>query len=200
MDALIDGYRRFRARTWPEQRRRFETLAEHGQQPRALVIACSDSRIDPAMIFNTRPGEIFVIRNVANLVPPYEPDGTCHGTSAAIEFAVLGLEVRDIIVMGHGLCGGIRALLEGVPPPMGDFLAPWIRLATPARRALECTPADPQLACEYAAVRLSLENLRSFPWIAERLADGRLHLHGGHFDVRTGVLAMMGPDGAFKPV
>jgi carbonic anhydrase len=200
MDDLIQGYRRFRSSVWPDQRRRFETLAEHGQSPRAMVIACSDSRVDPAMIFHTSPGEIFVVRNVANLVPPYEPDGTYHGTSAAIEFGVLGLEVRDIIVMGHGMCGGIRALLEGVPAPMGDFLTPWIRVAAPARRVLECTPADPQLACEYEVVRLSLQNLRTFPWVAERIADGRLRLHGAHFAVRTGVLAMLGPDGAFTPV
>ena len=200
MDNLIQGYRRFRDTTWPEQRRRFETLAEHGQRPRAMVIACSDSRVDPGMIFNAAPGEIFVVRNVANLVPPYQPDGAYHGTSAAIEFAVLGLEVKDLIVMGHGMCGGIRALLDGVPAPMGDFLTPWIRVAAPARRALECSPADPQLACEHAAVQLSLENLRTFPWIAERIADGRLSLHGAHFDVRTGILAVLRLDGTFGPI
>ena len=200
MDQLLRGYRRFRAHTWPSQRRRFEALAEQGQRPRALVIACSDSRVDPGMIFHAAPGEIFVVRNVANLVPPYEPDGQYHGTSAAIEFAVLGLEVAHIIVMGHGMCGGIRALLEGVPPPMGDFLTPWIRVAAPARRALECNPVDPQLACEYESVRLSLANLRTFPWIVERIADRRVMLYGVHFDVRTGVLAMLGPDDRFAPV
>lgn len=200
MDNLIQGYRRFRDTTWPEQRRRFETLAEQGQRPRAMVIACSDSRVDPGMIFNAAPGEIFTVRNVANLVPPYQPDGAYHGTSAAIEFGVLGLEVKDLIVMGHGMCGGIRALLEGVPAPMGDFLTPWIRVAAPARRALECSPVDPQLACEHATVQLSLTNLRTFPWIAERIADGRLSLHGAHFDVRTGILAMLRDDGTFGPI
>jgi carbonic anhydrase len=200
MDNLIQGYRRFRDNTWPEQRRRFEALAEQGQRPRAMVIACSDSRVDPGMIFNAGPGEIFTVRNVANLVPPYQPDGAYHGTSAAIEFGVLGLEVSDLIVMGHGMCGGISALLEGVPPPMGDFLTPWIRVAAPARRALECTPADPQLACEYATVQLSLTNLRTFPWVTERVANGRLHLRGAHFDVRTGILAMLREDGTFGPI
>lgn len=197
MDQLIEGYRRFRETTWLEQRRRFEALAEQGQRPRAMVIACSDSRVDPAMIFNAAPGEIFAIRNVANLVPPYQPDGAYHGTSAAIEFGVLALEVQDIIIMGHGMCGGIRALLEGVPAPLGDFLTSWIGVAARARRVLQCTPADPQLACEHEAIRLSIENLMTFPWIAERVADGRLHLRGAHFDVRTGVLAMLQPDGTF---
>jgi carbonic anhydrase len=200
MDSLIQGYHRFRDTTWPEQRRRFEALAEQGQRPRAMVIACSDSRVDPGMIFNAGPGEIFTVRNVANLVPPYQPDGAYHGTSAAIEFGVLGLEVKDLIVMGHGMCGGISALLEGVPPPMGDFLTPWIRVAAPARRVLRCTPADPQLACEHATVQLSLDNLRTFPWVTERVANGRLHLHGAHFDVRTGILAMLREDGTFDPI
>ena len=200
MDDLIRGYRRFRETVWPERRRQFERLAEHGQRPQAMVIACSDSRVDPAMIFDAGPGEMFVVRNVANLVPPCRPDGACHGTSAAIEFGVLGLEVGHLIVLGHGMCGGIRALLEGVPAPLGGFLTPWVRLAEPARRSLACDPADSQLACEHAAVRLSLDNLATFPWIAERVADGRLALHGAHFDIRTGVLAMLGADGTFAPV
>lgn len=200
MDDLIRGYQRFRESTWPERRRLFEALAEHGQRPRTMVIACSDSRVDPAMIFDAGPGEIFVVRNVANLVPPYQPDGAYHGTSAAIEFGVLGLEVSDLIVMGHGMCGGIRALREGVPEPLGGFLTPWIRVAERARQVLECHPADPQLACEHEAVRLSLANLKTFPWVSERAADGRLHLRGAHFDVRTGVLAMMRENGEFVPV
>ncbi len=201
MDDLIAGYRRFRATAWPERRRLFEDLAERGQRPQAMVIACADSRVDPAMVFDAGPGEMFVLRNVANLVPPYAPDGGCHGTSAALEFAVLGLQVRHVIVLGHGLCGGIRALLEGVPPPAGDFLGPWIGTAARARdRVLAHPPADPQLATEYAGIELSLENLLTFPWIAERVSDGSLRLHGAHFDVRTGVLAVRQPDGSFAAV
>jgi carbonic anhydrase len=201
MDELIEGYRRFRATAWPEQRALFERLAEHGQRPQAMVIACADSRADPGMIFNVGPGEIFVVRNVANLVPPCVPDGAYHGTSAALEFGVLRLGVSHLIVLGHGPCGGIRALLEGATAPPGDFIGPWMRLAEPARRrALACAPADPQLACEHEGVRLSLENLLTFPWIAERVADGRLRLHGAHFNIRTGVLETLQPDGTFAAV
>jgi carbonic anhydrase len=200
MDDLIAGYRRFRETAWPERRKLFERLAERGQRPQALVIACSDSRVDPAMIFDAGPGEMFVVRNVANLVPPYEPDGARHGTSAALEFAVCGLQVAHVIVLGHGMCGGIQALLQGVPAPLVDFVGPWIRIAERARRrVLECAPAEPQLACEHEAVRVSLENLMTFPWVRERVEDGRLRLHGGHFDIRFGVLAMIRPDGEFAP-
>ena len=122
MEDLIEGYRRFRAGTWREERKRFEALGRLGQRPRALVIACSDSRTDPQMVFNARPGELFVIRNVANLVPPYGPDDQPHGVSSAIEFAVRSLQVREIVVLGHAMCGGIKALLEGVPDAVSDFV------------------------------------------------------------------------------
>ena len=201
MDALIAGYRRFRARTWPARRRRFETLAERGQSPRALVVACGDSRVDPAMIFDAGPGEIFTIRNVANLIPPCQPDDAYHGTSAALEFAVLVLGVRDVIVMGHGLCGGVRALLDGLPDAPGSFIGPWLRQAAPARaRTLACAPADPQLHCEHEVIRLSLDNLRSFPWIAERMAAGTLRLHGAHFDIRSGILTLLDAEGRFAAI
>jgi len=201
MERLIDGYRRFRATQWPERRASFEALAQHGQSPRAMVIACSDSRVDPAMIFAAGPGELFVIRNVANLVPPYAPDGGSHATSAALEFAIRVLEVVDVIVMGHAMCGGIRALLEGTPHPDGEFLGPWMRIAEPARqRALACTTADLQTACEHEAVKVSLENLLTFPWVAERMNTARLRLHGAIFDIRSGVLSVLQPDGRFAPV
>src|ERR1700761_1270442 len=122
MDDLIAGYRRFRASTWKTERSRFEALSRLGQRPRALVIACSDSRTDPQMVFNARPGELFVIRNVANLAPPYGPDDQPHGVSSAIEFAVRSLRVPNIIVMGHAMCGGIKALLDGTPPELPDFV------------------------------------------------------------------------------
>ena len=200
MDNLIAGHQRFRETTWPERRRLFETLAERGQSPRAAVLACIDSRVDPAMIFDAGPGEILTIRNVANLAPTYAPDGASHGTSAALEFAVCGLEVSELIVLGHGQCGGIRALLDDAPQTLGAFIGPWIRQADRARRrALECAPAERQLEAEYEAIRLSLDNLMTFPWVAERVAAGTLTLHGAHFAVHTGVLAVLGADGRFTP-
>ena len=202
MDGLLNGYARFRAGAWPERKRMFERLAERGQAPRAMVIACADSRVDPGMIFDAGPGELFVVRNVANLVPPYAPDGAHHATSAALEFGVRVLRVGHLIVMGHGMCGGIAALIDGAPPQATDFLVPWINIAAKAReRVLACDDGtDPQLALEQAAVALSLENLRGYPWIAERLADGSMELHGGHFDVRHGILNLLDPDGTFRPV
>jgi carbonic anhydrase len=200
MEYLIEGYRGFRAHEWPERRARFEELAARGQSPRAMVIACSDSRVDPAMIFGAGPGELFVVRNVANLVPPYAPDAQYHGTSAALEFGVTVLAVEDLIVLGHGMCGGIRALLDPAQAP-ADFVAPWMSIARAARdRVLACMPADQaQTACEHEAVKLTLDNLRTFPWIAAREADGRLRLHGASFDIRFGVLEVLQPDGRFAP-
>jgi len=202
MDRLIEGYRRFRAEVWPRERSRFEALAALGQRPRALVIACSDSRVDPQMIFNAAPGELFVIRNVANLVPPCAPDAAYHGTSAALEFAVRVLAVRDIVVVGHALCGGVRALLEGAPPEAGDFVAPWMRIARAAReRTLACEPAEArQEACEHEVVRLSLANLMTFPWVREAVEAGRLRLHGLHFDIRSGILVALRADGGASAV
>ncbi len=201
MDKLIDGYRKFRATQWPERRITFQELARQGQSPRTMVIACCDSRVDPSMIFGAAPGELFVVRNVANLVPPYAPDGRVHATSAALEFGVCVLEVRDLIVMGHAMCGGIRALLEGSPMPADDFLGSWMSVAESAkRRVLESGPADPQAACEQEAVKLSLDNLRSFPWIRQRIDAGSLRTHGATFDIRSGVLSRLRPDGRFEPV
>jgi len=199
MDRLLDGYRRFRRDGWPDRRRLFEALAEHGQHPRALVLCCADSRVDPAMIFDAGPGELFVVRNVANLVPPYAPDARHHGTSAAIEFGVRVLAVPDVVVMGHGLCGGVRALLEGPPPEASDFIGAWIGLAAPVRdQAIAAAdPADRQLIGEFAMIKLSLANLLGFPWIAERVSAGALRLHGAHFDIRSGALRILRPDGSF---
>ena len=198
MQHLIDGYGRFRVGAWPERRALFERLAAQGQRPQVMVIACSDSRVDPAMIFDAGPGELFVVRNVANLVPPYQPDGAYHGTSAAVEFGVCNLEVQDLIVMGHGLCGGVQALIADAAA--GDFVGPWIRLAERVRPlVLACDAPERQLEGERAVVRVSLENLATFPWIASRVAAGTLRLHGAHFDVRSGVLAMLRPDGSFAP-
>src|ERR1700689_229913 len=201
MDDLIAGYRRFRAGTWREERKRFEALSRLGQRPRALIIACSDSRTDPQMVFNARPGELFVVRNVANLVPPYHPDDQPHGVSSAIEFAVRSLRVREIVVMGHAMCGGIQALLNGAPAEVSDFVGQWVRIAEPARaRAMKAPVEQRQDLCEHESVRLSLENLMTFPWIKSAVEAGELKLHGCFFDIRSGVLERLGEDGAFHRV
>jgi len=201
MDDLIEGYRRFRAGTWRAERNRFEELSRLGQHPRALVIACSDSRTDPQMVFNARPGELFVVRNVANLAPPYGPDDEPHGISAAIEFAVRSLKVGAIVVLGHAMCGGINALLNGVPRETSDFVGPWVRIAEPARRrAMRTAPEERQHFCEHEAVRLSLDNLMTFPWIESAVDAGALKLHGCYFDIRSGILERLGDDGIFHPI
>lgn len=201
MDDLIAGYRRFRAGTWRAERSRFEELSRFGQHPRALVIACSDSRTDPQMVFDAAPGELFVIRNVANLVPPYGPDDQPHGVSSAIEFAVRTLRVPNIIVMGHAMCGGIKALLDGTPPELPDFVGQWVRIAEPARQRAMQLPADQRHEfCEHEAVRLSLTNLMTFPWIRSAVEAGQTTLHGCFFGIRSGVLERLGADGVFRGV
>jgi carbonic anhydrase len=201
MEKLLEGYRRFRASGWPDQRKLFESLAEHGQRPKALVVACVDSRVDPAMIFDAAPGEMLTVRNVANLVPPYAPDVAYHGTSAALEFGVRVLGVRHIIVLGHGLCGGVRSLLEGAPENARDFVEPWMSMAASARaRALRCASAEErQQYCEHEVIRVSLDNLMTFPWIGEPVAAGEVRLHGAWFRIHTGELMLMQPDGSFAP-
>jgi carbonic anhydrase len=201
MDELIAGYRRFRAGTWRDERNRFEELSRVGQEPRALVIACSDSRTDPQMVFNAVPGELFVVRNVANLVPPYGPDDNPHGVSSAIEFAVRSLRVPDIVVMGHAMCGGIKALLDGAPAEVSDFVGQWVRIAEPARQKAMAVPAERRHEfCEHESVRLSLDNLMTFPWIESAVTAGELKLHGCFFAIRSGVLERLGPDGVFHPI
>lgn len=201
MDALLAGYRRFRARSWPQQRRRFEQLADQGQQPQALVLGCVDSRADPGMIFDAVPGQMLTVRNVANLVPPYAPDVAYHGTSAALEFAVRVLQVPHIVVLGHGLCGGVRVLLEGAPREVQDFVAPWMSMAASVReRLLRCEHAERQQQAELEVVKLSLANLMTFPWIAERVAAGSLRMHGAWFAIRSGELRLLQSDGSFQPV
>jgi carbonic anhydrase len=201
MDDLIAGYRRFRASTWRAERSRFEELSRFGQHPRALVIACSDSRTDPQMVFNAAPGELFVIRNVANLVPPYGPDDQPHGVSSAIEFAVRTLRVPNIIVMGHAMCGGIKALLDGTPPELPDFVGQWVRIAEPARqRAMQLPTERRHDFCEHETVRLSLANLMTFPWIKSAVEAGQMALHGCFFGIRSGILERLDADGVFRPI
>ena len=199
MDPLVEGYRRFRAETWPAERARYEALAHWGQSPETMVIACSDSRVDPQTVFGAVPGELFVVRNVAALVPPYEPDAGYHGTSAALEFGVKVLRVARLVVLGHGQCGGVRAMAYGAPPQARDFIASWVEIGKPALAAAGKAPEGRLGRIEAEVVRLSLANLRTFPWIAEAASAGRLALQGYLFDVHTGVLASVGPDG-LKPI
>lgn len=200
-DELTAGYRRFRADHWPAARAEYEALAQ-GQKPHTLIVACSDSRADPALIFDAAPGQLFVVRNVANLVPPYEPDGQLHGVSAALEFGVKVLNVRRIVVMGHAHCGGVNAMLNGAPDNCRDFVAPWVAQGTAVvRRVAEAVSEDQvERAAEEAVVRLSIENLRSFPWIAEREAAGELTLTGLHFGIADGVLRALTNKPRFEPL
>jgi carbonic anhydrase len=202
MEKLLAGYRRFRASSWSEQRRIFESLANDGQRPQALVVGCVDSRVDPGVIFDTAPGEMLTVRNVANLVPPYAPDVAYHGTSAALEFGVRVLAVPHLVVLGHGLCGGVQALLEGAPENARDFVAPWMSMAESAReRAMRFagSPQERAQLAEQEVIKLSLANLLTFPWIAEPVSAGTLTLHGAWFSIRTGVLAVLQADGSFAP-
>jgi len=196
MDRLIEGYRRFRAEVWPAERDRYEALAKRGQNPDTMIVSCSDSRVDPQTVFGAGPGEMFVLRNVAGLVPPYSPDAGYHGTSAALEYAVRVLKVARIVVLGHAQCGGVRALVEGAPKEAADFVQPWMELAAPVMKSVPAHLAGDALLdhCENRVVRLSLDNLRTFPWIADAVNEGRLHLYGLKFGVRTGVLARLDGD------
>ena len=189
MDKFIEGYRQFRETYFLENKDFIEDLMAQGQAPKALMIACSDSRIDPSLKFGVAPGDLFIVRNVANLVPPFAPDSNAHGTSAALEFAVRGLAVEHVIVMGHARCGGIKALMT--QPQAGDFVAAWMKIAMPAReKALEkaSDPDAAQRCCEHEAVKVSLENLLSFPWVKEAVDAGKLQTHGWYFDLETGTL------------
>jgi carbonic anhydrase len=200
---LIEGYRRFRESGWERERERWSKLAE-GQSPRVMVIACSDSRVDPTQIFDSGPGQMFVVRNVAALVPPYETTGGHHGVSAALEFAVTQLQVQEVVVMGHGYCGGCAAALTGqfddAAHGEGHFIADWIDLLRGARDKVRSRHGEDFRAMELEAVRVSLANLRTFPWVREREADGQLKLHGAYFAISDGVLHLLDEgSGEFAP-
>ncbi len=207
--ALIEGYHRFRGGSFSTQKERFDRLAKEGQSPKLMVIACSDSRVDPAQIFDVDPGEIFVVRNVAALVPPFETTPGLHGVSAALEFAVQVLDVRQIVVMGHGMCGGCSVALtremHGAEPGEGGFIANWIGLLDEARgpvTAVHGTHGDAaQRAMELAAVEVSLANLRTFPRIRRKERDGTLKLRGAFFAISDGILHLLDEtSGQFQPV
>lgn len=189
--ALIDGYRRFREGPYAAQKDRYDGLVE-GQAPPFMIVSCCDSRVDPATVFDTVAGQVFALRNVANLVPPFEGTPGLHGASAAIEFGVLGLEVRHILVLGHARCGGITAALGGAHLEGGGFVDAWMTIIGEARsRVLLDRPADPHEALEREAIKVSLRNLRTFPYIAEREADGRIQLHGALFGIERGELLVL---------
>ncbi len=202
---LVDGYRRFRSADYRRQRERWAQLAE-AQSPKVMVIACSDSRVEPAQIFDTLPGEIFVVRKVANLVPPFENDGGRHGVSAALEFAVTRLNVEEIVVMGHGMCGGAHAALtemfQDAAPGDGGFVHAWVSLLDDARERVRAKFGDGPEASremELETVRTSIANLRTFPFVPTREAAGTLTIHGAYFAISDGILHLMGEDGAFNP-
>lgn len=196
-EPLIAGYQRFMSGRYTDERDRYRRLAREGQTPGTMVIACCDSRAAPEMIFDAGPGELFVVRNVANIVPPYTPDTAHRSTSAALEFAVQSLEVRNIVVLGHGRCGGISAALNRSAEPLsaGDFIGKWMGLVAPAAEALAdntlMTTAERQTALERISIRFQLDNLRSFPWIREREEKENLSLHGAWFDIGSGELWVM---------
>ncbi|MEQ9505565.1 MAG: carbonic anhydrase [Hyphomonas sp.] len=194
VDDLIAGYRRFRAGVYAEQAQLYRDLGE-GQDPDVMLIACADSRAEPSDIFNAAPGQMFVLRNVANLVPPYNPDGGLHGVSSGLEFAVRVLKVRHIVVMGHGGCGGVAAsLTQSKSPLIGEFVANWVKLLDGARaRVMESGSLNPQFALELEGIETSLENLMSFPWVAEAVNAGDLELHGAWFAIKHGELHWRNP-------
>lgn len=198
--ALLDGYQAFKEQKLPDESARYRQLALEGQAPGTLVIACCDSRAAPEVIFNAVPGQMFVVRNVANLVPPYKPDGEYHSTSAALEFAVQALRIRDIVVLGHGRCGGVQAVLDPASEPLspGDFIGRWMELLGPAAEAVATnqwmTGAERQTALERISIRYSIANLLTFPCIEILQQRGKLQLHGAWFDIASGELWTMDAD------
>lgn len=208
-NALHEGYRRFRDKRYRDEAALYRRLAKQ-QTPHSLIIGCADSRVDPATIFAASPGELFVVRNIAALVPPYQADSGYHGTSAAIEFAATSLKVENIVVLGHGLCGGIAAsLAAGENQPVGDFVGPWVDMLRPTRDALlvQAKKAGPdggqnlQKALEHRAIEHSLGALLTFPFIAQAVDAQTLSLHGAWFSIAEGRLEWLDTaDGTFAEI
>jgi carbonic anhydrase len=202
---LIDGYQTFRSGRLLAEQSRYRELAERGQSPEIMVIGCCDSRVSPEAIFDARPGELFVVRNVANLVPPYSPDGEYHGVSAALEFAVGALRVKHIVVLGHAHCGGVRAFAEdSAPLSPGDFIGKWMSLIAPAAETLgprgDLSPSDYLMRLEQASIVTTLDNLRTFPRLRKLIERGHVTLHGAYFGVATGELSVLDArSGRFVP-
>ncbi|WP_293867321.1 carbonic anhydrase [uncultured Alsobacter sp.] len=205
-DRLTDGYRAFLEGRFNAEQSRYQQLAEAGQRPEIMVVGCVDSRVSPEVIFDANPGELLVVRNVANIVPPYEPDrDSQHGTSAALEFGVQALRVKHIVVLGHMFCGGIRAFAdEQEPLSPGDFIGRWMSQIAPAAESLGRRPADDDgtylRKLEFASVELSLKNLMTFPCVRILVERGKLHLHGAYFGIHSGHLLIRNArTGAFEP-
>jgi len=206
IDKLVQGYRGYRDGSYENSRKLIEDLVTRGQRPEVAVIACSDSRIDPAILFQADPGDLFVVRNVANLVPPMEEEGTYHGTSAALEFAVLGLGVKHLVVLGHAHCGGIRLMMDAQPGSTTfKYVSPWVSMLAAAHRRVLATmgqadDAARTRACEQNAVLVSLENLTTFTWVRERVESGELRLHGWYVDIAVPELSAYDWESrSFKP-
>jgi carbonic anhydrase len=204
---MIEGYRTFLANRFRVEQGRYRELAEDGQSPEIMVIGCCDSRVSPEVIFDANPGELFIMRNVANLVPPYTPDGAQRAVSAALEFAVQALNVKHIVVLGHARCGGIRAFAErGTPLSPGDFIGKWMELLAPAAASMGpqqdySSRADYLNHLEQASAIKTLDNLMTFPCVRILVERNRLHLHAAYFDVATGLLSVFDPDmKIFAPV
>lgn len=195
IEKLVNGFKRFHKQNYEENRALFDRLSKQGQSPKTIVVGCCDSRVDPAIVTDCDPGDLFIIRNVANLVPPFETSGNYHGTSAALEFGVRHLQVENIVVLGHAQCGGIRALMNQAPgaEPQEGFISSWMNVASNARnRVLSRMHGEPleiqARACEQEGILVSLDNLLTFPWILERVAQKKLALHGWYFDMERGEL------------
>ena len=195
-ERLIQGYRVFLSGRLPREQSRYRELAESGQSPEVMVIGCCDSRVSPEVIFDANPGELFVIRNVANLVPPYTPDGALHAMSAALEFAVVALKVKHIVVLGHARCGGVRAFVEGgIPLTPSDFIGKWMELLAPTANSIGPQPQHANLAeyldhLEHISPIRALDNLMTFPCVRIRVERKSMQLHAAHFDVATGLLSV----------
>jgi len=204
---LVQGYRAFRSGRLVTEQSRYRELAEEGQAPETMVIGCCDSRVAPEVIFDAKPGELFVARNIASLVPPYTPDGRQRSVSAALEFAVQALRVKHIVVLGHAQCGGIRAVAEpGEPLSPGDFIGSWMEIFAPAAKTLRATgkfasQADYIRQLEQRAIETTLENLMTFPCVRILVERGKLQLHGAYFGVATGDLSLRDPKtGVFEKI
>jgi carbonic anhydrase len=202
---LLDGYATFQSGRLAAEQSRYRDQAERGQSPEIMVIGCCDSRVSPEVIFDARPGELFVVRNVANLVPPYAPDGAYHGVSAALEFAVGALRVKHIVVLGHAHCGGVRAFAEDREPlSPGDFIGKWMSLIAPAAEKLgargDTPPSEYLMRLEQASIVNTLDNLLTFPRLRKLIERGHIELHGAYFGVATGELSVLDPQsGRFVP-
>ena len=199
-DKLVAGFKRFRRTTFKRTRATYQRLAKVGQSPKVLVIGCSDSRVSPSVVFGVNPGDIFVARNIANIVPPHDPDGRPRSIASVVEYAVKVLKVTDIVVKSHARCGGVAALMNrGASLPDMDYLEAWVNVAAPARGLLpqnfdSLSEKEQRLISELAVNQNSVQNLSGYPWVRERLDDGKLRIHGWHFDFEHGELLIHDAD------